>query len=171
MGKTHTKEMQKDPQERADPRQFLQWHPAFCAGMQIELEAEGEDLLFDREHQLGRKPKQIDLLIIKKEGAQRLRKNIGRVFRKYNIIEYKSPKDSLNVDDFYKVYGYACFYKSDVRTADSIPIEELTLTFACYRYPRELIRHLKDKRKYQVRKMEEVSIMLQGIIFPFRSCC
>lgn len=38
MGKTHTKEMQKDPQERADPRQFLQWHPAFCAGMQIELE-------------------------------------------------------------------------------------------------------------------------------------
>ena len=139
MGKTHTKEMQKDPQERADPRQFLQWHPAFCAGMQIELEAESEDLLFDREHQLGRKPKQIDLLIIKKEGAQRLRKNIGRVFRKYNIIEYKSPKDSLNVDDFYKVYGYACIYQSNTDRIKEIDPEELTLTFVCSHYPRELL--------------------------------
>ena len=168
MGKPRTKETQKDSRGRTVSRQLLQWHPAFCAGMQIELEAESEDLLFDREHQLGRKPKQIDLLIIKKEGAQRLRKNIGRVFRKYNIVEYKSPKDSLNVDDFYKVYGYACFYKSDVRTADSIPIEELTLTFACYRYPRELIRHLKDKRKYQVRKMEEGIYYVTGDYLPIQ---
>ena len=40
MGKMHTKETQEDPQERADPKQFLQWHTAFCVGMQIELEAE-----------------------------------------------------------------------------------------------------------------------------------
>ncbi|MBM6753079.1 3-isopropylmalate dehydrogenase, partial [Mediterraneibacter glycyrrhizinilyticus] len=131
MEKPRTKETQKGLRERTISKQLLQWHPAFCAGMQI------------------------DLLIIKKEGTQGIRKNIGRIFRKYNIIEYKSPKDSLNVDDFYKVYGYACFYKSDVRSADSIPMEELTLTFACHKYPRELIRHLTEKRKYQVRKTAE----------------
>ena len=50
-------------------RQLLQWHPAFCAGVQIELAEAGADLTFIREYQLGRKPKQVDLLVIKKEGT------------------------------------------------------------------------------------------------------
>ena len=128
-------------------RQLLQWHPAFCAGVQIELAEAGADLTFIREYQLGRKPKQVDLLVIKKEGTQRIRKNIGRIFRRYNIVEYKSPKDSLSVDDFYKVYGYACFYKSDVKTAESVDMDELTITFACHRYPEKLFRHLREKNR------------------------
>ncbi|MGN0158709.1 MAG: hypothetical protein ACI39W_06160 [Brotaphodocola sp.] len=40
----------------------LQWHPAFCAALQIELE--GEDLEFSFEHNLTRKPLQIDALVI-----------------------------------------------------------------------------------------------------------
>lgn len=44
--------------------------------------------------------------------------NIGRIFRKYNIIEYKSPVDYLGIDDFYKVYGYLCFYKADTQEED-----------------------------------------------------
>ncbi|MFR6273493.1 MAG: hypothetical protein ACLUL2_08285 [Blautia sp.] len=31
----------------------LQWHPAFYAGIQIELETEANTLLFENEHQLG----------------------------------------------------------------------------------------------------------------------
>ena len=42
-----------------------------------------------------------------------VRKTIGRIFRKHNIIEYKSPGASLSVNDFYKVYGYACIYQSN----------------------------------------------------------
>ena len=30
-----------------------------------------------------------------------------------SIIEYKSPDDYLTINDFYKVYGYCCFYQSD----------------------------------------------------------
>ncbi len=44
--------------------------------------------------------------------------NIGRIFRKYNIIEYKSPVDYLGIDDFYKVYGYLGFYKADTQEED-----------------------------------------------------
>ena len=51
-------------------RQLLQWHPAFCAGVQIELAEAGADLTFIREYQLGRKPKQVDLLVIKKKGRR-----------------------------------------------------------------------------------------------------
>ena len=149
-------------------RQLLQWHPAFCAGVQIELEEAGTDLTFIREYQLGRKPKQVDLLVIKKEGTQRIRKNIGRIFRRHNIVEYKSPKDSLSVDDFYKVYGYACFYKSDVKTAESVDMDELTITFACHRYPAKLFRHLREKRKFQIRKVEEGIYYIIGDYLPIQ---
>ena len=149
-------------------RQLLQWHPAFCAGVQIELAEAGADLTFIREYQLGRKPKQVDLLVIKKEGTQRIRKNIGRIFRRYNIVEYKSPKDSLSVDDFYKVYGYACFYKSDVKTAESVDMDELTITFACHRYPAKLFRHLREKRKFQIRKVEVGIYYIIGDYLPIQ---
>ncbi len=36
-----------------------------------------------------------------------LNKSVGdRIFRTYNIIEYKSPDDYLSINDFCKVYGY-----------------------------------------------------------------
>lgn len=81
-------------------RELLQWHPAFYAGIQIELAGEREHLSFENEHHLGTRPKQIDVLIIKKDGDYQVQKNIGRIFRGHNIVEYKSPADSLNIDDF-----------------------------------------------------------------------
>ena len=38
MEKPRTKETQKDSGGRTLPKQLLQWYPAFCAGLQIELE-------------------------------------------------------------------------------------------------------------------------------------
>ena len=51
-------------------------------------------------------------------------------------MEYKSPKDYLSVDDF---------YKADTAQADSIAIHDITITFVCHRYPRSLMRHLTDE--------------------------
>ena len=93
-------EMQKEEAK------MLQWHPAFFAEIQIELQEDAEHLIFENEHQLGTKPKEIDVLIIKKDKGRVIRKNIGRIFRQHNIVEYKSPLDYLSIDDFYKVYGY-----------------------------------------------------------------
>ncbi len=36
-------------------------------------------------------------------------------------MEYKSPSDSLDIDTFYKVTGYACLYKSYGKTTDGNP--------------------------------------------------
>ena len=83
----------------------LQWHPAFYAGLQIELQEDSDNLIFENEHQLGTKPKQIDALIIKKQKDISIKKNIGKIFRGHNIVEYKSPTDYLCIDDYYK--GYA----------------------------------------------------------------
>ena len=75
-----------------------------------------------------------------------VKKTIGRIFRKHNIIEYKSPDDSLSVNDFYKVYGYACIYQSNTDRIKEIDPKELTLTFVCSHYPRELLKHLEKVR-------------------------
>lgn len=135
-------------------KEVLQWHPAFYAGLQIELEEERDNLIFENEHQLGTKPKEIDVLIIKKEKDIPVKKNIGRIFRKHNIVEYKSPADYLSVDDYYKVYAYACFYKADTAVQNSIPISDITLTFVCKGYPRKLIKHLKKVWNYQIVRQE-----------------
>ena len=147
---------------------MLQWHPAFYADIQIELEAEADLLIFENEHQLGTKPKEIDVLIVKKEQEVPVRKNIGRIFRKYNIVEYKSPTDYLSIDDFYKVYGYACFYKADTSREDSIKIQDITITFVCHRYPRSLMRHLKEERGYQITGVEDGIYYIIGDKIPIQ---
>ena len=96
----------------------IQWHPAFDAALQIELGEEAKYLTFEPEHLLSKKPMQIDVLV-KNEKKVKIRKNIGRIFRQHNIIEYKSPEDHLNIDDFYKVYGYTCIYGSRESEPDS----------------------------------------------------
>lgn len=147
---------------------MLQWHPAFFAGIQIEFAEEAEHLVFENEHTLSTKPMQIDVLIIKKQTKQRIRKNLGRIFRDYNIIEYKSPDDTLTIDDFYKVYGYACFYKSDTGKVDEIKIGELTLTYVCYHYPRKLAEHLRVHRDYGIEKADEGIYYINGDILPMQ---
>ncbi len=130
--------------EEKEEKKLLQWHAAFFADIQIELAEEAQYLEFENEHMLSTKPMQLDVLIIKKDSERRLKKNIGRIFRRHNIVEYKSPSDSLSVDDFFKVYGYACFYKADTRKVNEIKADEVTITFVCLRYPRELCHYLEQ---------------------------
>lgn len=150
-------------------RDFLkQWHPAFSAAIHIELKEEIQYLHIEEEHLLGKKPMQIDLLIIKKPKNVSIRKNIGQIFREHNIIEYKDPGDSLSVNDFYKVFGYACFYQSDTEKILEINPREITITFACYHYPRKLARHLQDVWGMQIRKAEEGIYYLEGTVFSIQ---
>ncbi len=144
------------------------WHPAFYADIRIELAEEAEHLIFENEHQLGTNPMEIDVLIIKKEKGRKIKKNIGKIFRTYNILEYKSPDDFLSIDDFYKVYGYTCFYKADTPLTDSISIQELTITFISEKYPRKLIGHLEKVKKYTVKNTEAGIYLVCGDLIPIQ---
>lgn len=146
----------------------LQWHPAFYAGIQIEFVNEADKLIFENEHHLGTQPKRIDVLIIKKESDTSIEKNIGRIFRKHNIIEYKSPTDYLSIDDYYLVYGYACLYKSDTKTEDEISVEDITITFVCHHYPQKLIAHLVEVRKYDIQLVEKGIYYIKGDFFTMQ---
>ena len=154
--------------ERKHAEKNLQWHPAFYAGIQIELKEEAENLIFENEHQLGTKPFGIDVLIVKKESEKPIRKNIGQIFRKHNVIEYKSPADYLSVDDFYKVYGYTCFYKADVEIVDSIGVEELTISFVCKNPPQKLMEHLQKKRGWEIQQVGDGIYYVIGDEIPIQ---
>ena len=145
----------------------IQWHPAFDAALQIEFGDEAKYLEFDPEHLISKKPMQIDVLV-KNEKHVKLKKNIGRIFRQYNIIEYKSPEDDLDIDDFYKTYAYACLYKSDTETVDLIPADELTITFVCYHYPRNMLRKLEQDRKMAVEQEDSGIYYLTGDAIPIQ---
>ena len=146
----------------------IQWHPAFQASIQIEFEAEAEKLTFEPEHLLSKKPMQMDELIIKVAENEAIHKNIGRIFRRYNIIEYKSPDDNLTINDFYKVYGYCCFYQSDTDKICEIPPEELTITFICNHFPRKMVQHLKEFRGLNIIHVEAGIYYITGDAFPMQ---
>ena len=115
-----------------------QWHPAFCGATEWELKDNKDDLIFDREHNLSKKPLQVDMLVIKKESDADIKNEIGKIFRKHNIIEFKGEGDSLSIDDFYKGIGYGCIYKSLGKHVNEIDGNEITITFIRHTYPREL---------------------------------
>lgn len=133
----------------------IQWHPAFYAALQIELLEYKPYLNWEREYLLGKKPLQVDIIIVKKETNVQIKKGIGQIFQKHNIIEYKSPEDSLSVNDFYKVYGYACLYQAESGNVRSVDPMEITITLVCNSYPRKLIRHLTEEREMTLQKCED----------------
>ena len=119
------------------------WHPAFCAAAELELRDNRNDLSFNREYSLSKEPLQKDLLVIKKPPHVKVKNEIGHLFRQHNVIEYKSPKDSLNIDDFYKTLAYAFLYKSLAKEVDGIPVSQLTLSLVRQGYPREMVKKLE----------------------------
>lgn len=145
----------------------IQWHPAFGAALQIELGEEAKYLKFETEHLLSKKPMQIDVLV-KNDKCIQIKKNIGRIFRQHNIIEYKSPEDTLTIDDFYKTYGYACIYKSETEKVDFIPAKEITITFVCYHYPFVMLKKLKEERGITVKQSEKGIYYLNGDAVPIQ---
>ena len=75
---------------------------------------------------------------------------------------------NLSIDDFYKVYGYCCFYKSQVIKQNGVKIEELTITFVSYHYPREFLKHLREKQGIQVEIYDKGIYYLIGDIISMQ---
>ena len=146
----------------------LQWHPGFSAALRITLHDEMKFLEMHEEYQLSKKPMQIDILIIKKKCDRKIQKAVGRIFRRHNIIEYKSPGDRLSINDFYKVYGYTCFYQSNTDKINQIDPEDMTITFVCSHYPEKMMRHLKEVRKMQAERYVEGIYYLTGDPIPMQ---
>lgn len=122
----------------------IQWHPGFYGAAELEFSLNKGDLEFQREFNLSKEPIRMDLLIIKKLADVKIENELGHIFKKFNVIEYKNPDDALSIDDYYKTVGYACLYKGLGETVDQIPAGELTVSIFRESYPREMFEAMKN---------------------------
>ncbi len=143
-----------------------QWHPAFCSTMELELMENEKGLAYDPEYYLSREPLRIDLLIIKKKPEEVIKNEIGSFFLGHNIVEYKSPDDSMNIDTFYKVLSYACLYKADTGAVDEILDTDITVSLIREQKPMKLLGQLE--RKYRVKQERKGIYRIYDMIFPMQ---
>lgn len=122
----------------------IQWHPGFVAAMNLELIQNKDDLIFLNEYNLNTKPLEIDLLVILKNPSANISNEIGRLFRRHNIMEYKSPDDHLNIDIFYKIIAYACLYKSYGKTLNARKANDITVSLVRDRKPEGLFQYFQN---------------------------
>ena len=162
MEKEQTKNQQEKNQKKS---QKLQWHPAFCSALRLELLEDAENLEFTDEFQLTEKPLQIDCTVVKVKRDCKIKNEIGKIFRKHNIFEYKSPMDELNIDTFYKAVAYACLYKVLPNHVNEIPAEEITITLIRDRKPVKLLQKLSSDG-YECKKETAGIYYVYGVMFP-----
>jgi len=155
--------MEKDSSDN-EKSQHISWHPAFIEALQMELDAYKDSLEFYPEYQLTAEPLKIDCVVIKKTKDIVIKKNIAAIFREWNILEYKSPDDYVSVEDFYKVYGYACLYTS----FNKVPITDVTVSFVESRYPKSLINHLEKVRGFTVAEESSGIYNVSGDVIPIQ---
>lgn len=118
----------------------IQWHPAFCSAVRLELRENRGDLHYANEYNLNRKPIQIDLLVVTKSDDIVIDNEIGKMFKRHNIMEYKSPGDEMNIDTYFKTLAYACLYKAGGVTVDAIRYDEITISLVRAAKPVKLIQ-------------------------------
>ncbi len=125
-------------------KDVIQWHSAFCSAMQLEFMEDKGRLEYYPEKILNTAPLRIDLLILLFDGEEKLKNVIGEIFQRYNIVEYKSPGDSMTIDDFYKVIAYAALYKGKSGTVNGYRAKDLTITLVREGFPREMFKQLEE---------------------------
>ena len=143
----------------------IQWHPAFCSAVELELREYKKYLTYEREHNLGRMPLKIDLLIIKKRHDIVIKNDIADFFLGNNILEYKSPGDDVNAGTFYKALSYACLYKAEAGPADIFDADT-TVSIVREEKPVKLLGQLSEK--YSVTKKKAGIYRIDGMIFPMQ---
>jgi hypothetical protein len=117
------------------------WHPAFAQAIENEFEDSKDALTFETEHPLTSEPLRIDILIIKKKKDVVLKKNIGRIFRGFNIVEYKRPLEHVTIEAYHKSQCYSRLYAS----LNKVDINNMSVTVAVTQHPRTLLAFLRKQ--------------------------
>ena len=144
----------------------IKYHPGFVGGLGVLLWDYREMIDIVPEKWLSTEGIRMDILIIKKDPAVTVNNDMCRIFRRHNILEYKSPEDELSIDVFAKVMAYAYLYKSLGECVDAIPLSELTATIYRHNYPYGLFRKLKEDGMQVTRKAAGIYYVQGASVFP-----
>ncbi|MDR1537683.1 MAG: hypothetical protein LBU32_06750 [Clostridiales bacterium] len=149
---------------KSAPKDAAQWHAAFQYALAKELKDCADVLEFDFEVSLTTEPLRIDAVVIKNKGDSPICKNIGKIFRKRNIFEYKSPEDSFSIKDFKKSFAYAHLYEY---LNDSVNRKDITVSAVLTKKPNTLLSYL-NKEGYGISNPETGIYYVEGLEYPFQ---
>ena len=145
---------------------LIQWHMGFTAAVDLELEENREDLEYAKEYSLNSRPLQADLLVIRKNRGKPVANEIGRLFRGHNIMEYKSPRDELDVDAFYKAGAYAALYKSYGKCSDERKADDITVSLVRHARPEGLFEYFSGRGVKVSRPYKGIYYIEGCVLFP-----
>jgi len=144
-----------------DENNKIYWHEAFQEALQLELHQYKDSLEFDNNYRLSEEALQMDVVVIKKDKAVKIDKNIGRIFKGSNIFEYKSESVTFSRWDYNKVLGYAFLYSSFTKT----PLTDITISIALTIYPQKLINFLEECG-FKVSNVDNGIYYIDGDVMP-----
>ena len=110
---------------RAVPRS--DWHREFEDVLQIDVDSWNNHAWIEREVSIGEDAPRADYLIVNSEGLPKTAKSVFQIFRKHNVVEYKSPGDLITRRTIWKTAGYGCLLLGTTK-AQAYPEDQLTLT-------------------------------------------
>jgi hypothetical protein len=148
----------------------IQWHNALLPGLQLELEAYFDDLRFESRHELNTKHLEIDLIVIVLKKDIVIDNPIARIFKTYNIFEYKSPTVSLSIADFQRALSYVMLYDSIEKDGESkqIDIDEISLSIITTIHPKAVFDYIETKWHFKVEERESGIYIVEGFPFPLQ---
>ena len=133
----------------------------------MELSNYWDSLEFIDEYQLSKEALIADVLVIVMKDAVAIEKNIGKIFRKHNIFEYKSETAYVSIKDYYKIIAYGCLYMAFNKLVAGI--DQITLTFVEYKEPLNLFKHLREERGLAItRPFGDGIYYIAGELFPIQ---
>jgi hypothetical protein len=137
------------------------WHGAFFEALQLELYEYADFLEFFEERHLSKEALRMDVLVVKKNKAVTIEKNIGRIFKTHNIFEFKSEMDSFSFWDYNKLLGYAFLYSS----FEKIPMSDITISISLTMHPREFIKTLESEYGFTLQTADEgIYYVVGGVV-------
>lgn len=119
-----------------------QYHPALCNAMELELYYDKDILEFSQSVVLNTLPREIDFLVIRRTKPGQVRSELGRIFRKCNIWEFKGYREELSVQVYHKTMSYAYEYLSVHKELSGI--DDITLSFLREGRPRDVMKWLES---------------------------
>ena len=123
-------------------RTKIDWHSAMFAAVNLILKPHKYNLILEREYLLNLMPRRVDCMIFKKDKDIPIDVDAFRLFRKHNVVEFKSYLDELNLDVIWTTISYAMQFLSQEEHAGDRPVDDITITIFRSAYPRELFRQL-----------------------------
>ncbi|MDO4803485.1 MAG: hypothetical protein Q4A32_01530 [Lachnospiraceae bacterium] len=88
-----------------------------------------------------------DYVIIRDDGTDIFEESIFSIFRKFNILEYKNPYDSLNERTIHKIAGYANLLIGTAEHEGDVPSDQVAMSIFRYMKNPDTFDEIRSKSK------------------------